>query len=545
MEAAAEKTVSPWRLILLLCLIQIGTSLDNMSLTVSLGAIALALDATIGELNVTNVVYPLAAGAMMLVFGAVGLFTGWKRLLQLGLLLLIAGEVVAVLSPNIMVLTYGARLLTGLGAGAAIPAVLALMTVLFEGSARTKAFGALGAAAGIAAIVAPLLSGAVIELLGWRWVFGMLAIPFAVALVGTREIDEPRLPRLDGGFDLVGALLAASAITLLLFGLMNLSTWGVFKAINAPVTIFGYSPAPAIIVLGLVLIERSLAFERRRERTGKPVIVPSAFLKPDVLSALALAGFYFGVNGALGFMIIIYLQVFQGMSAMGSGLVLAALALAMVLGSALIPRYFRKERHLKRFVTVALGFTIAMLVVMLIAMNRDIEQLWLAGVLPLGFLLGLFLGVAPTVVTSVVPQELGAQSSGVQGSARNIAQAIGTAVSGVTLSYAMTIIARAQTRHAADLTGHTRDVIEALPSVPVLSHNQLLDAAQAAGLAAEDVEKLEAISHAAQKDALTGVMIALILFTSLFWLAFQNLPDRLRTSSLQPGDTAPKQDPAH
>lgn len=540
-QAPVSDRPSPWRMILLLALVQVGTSLDNMSLTVSLGAIATGLGATVGELNVTNVVYPLAAGAMMLVFGAVGLFTGWKRLLQLGLVFLIAGEIVAIVSPNIAVLTYGARLLTGFGAGAAIPAVIALMTVLFRGTVRAKAFGVLGAASGIAAIVAPLLAGAIVELLGWRWVFGLLVLPFAVAFVGSREIEEPATDRPDGRFDLIGALLAAGAVTLILFGLMNLSTWGLFKAINAPFTLYGYSPAPALIVFGLILGERALAFERHRESRGRPVIIPSVFLKPDVLSSLGFTGFYFGVNGALGFLIVIYLQVFLGHSAMWTGLVMAGLALAVVLGSVAVPAWFRKERNLPGFVTIVMICTVTTQVVMLVGINQDLESLWLLGVMPLGFLLGLFLGIAPTIVTSVVPPAFGAQSAGIQGAARNICQAIGAPVAGVTLSYAMTFIAQAQAKHAAGLSSHAQDVVEAMPAIPVLSHAQLLDAAHAAGLSGADLDKLVQINHAAQKDALIGVMIALILFTSLFWLTFGNLPRRLRSSVPQADETPPQE----
>lgn len=518
------------KLVALLCLVQIGTSLDNMSLTNALGVIAVDLEASIAQLNVTNVIYPLVAGAAMLAFGAVGLFTGWTRLLQLGLILLIAGEILAMISPNVGVLTYVARVLAGLGAGAAIPAVIALMTVLFTGTARAKAFGALGASAGLAAVVAPILSGLVIETLGWRWVFFLLTIPFAVALIGSRLIREPKVKKLESGFDSFGAILLISSIVLILFGLMNLATWGAFKSLDAPFTLFGYSPAPLLIVAGILLAQRALAYETQREISGKPVIVPGAFLTPASLSSLGLTGAYFGINGALGFILIVYLQVFLGYSAITSGLVIASFAIASVSGSMFVPGYIAKGRDIRRFASLSMAATVAVQVIMLATVQADYHLLWIASILPLGFLLGLFLGLAPTVVASVVPKEMSAQSSGIQGTARNVAQAVGASIAGVTMSYTMTFIAKAQADHTEKLSAHTQDIIQALPSVPVLSHPQLVDAAIAASIPMAELASLEAVNHAALKDALTGVILALVILTCLFWLTLGQLPRSLSSS---------------
>jgi hypothetical protein len=54
--------------------------------------------------------------------------------------------------------------------------------------------------------------------------------------------------------DAVGVLLAATAIILISFGFNNLNGWGLGVArANAPFSLLGLSPAPVMIVVGVVL----------------------------------------------------------------------------------------------------------------------------------------------------------------------------------------------------------------------------------------------------------------------------------------------------
>jgi MFS family permease len=66
----------------------------------------------------------------------------------------------------------------GLGAAAALPAALAMIGSLFEpGRERTRALSLLAAMASVGVMTGLLLGGLVTELLGWRWVFLVMAPP--------------------------------------------------------------------------------------------------------------------------------------------------------------------------------------------------------------------------------------------------------------------------------------------------------------------------------------------------------------------------------
>ena len=70
--------------------------------------------------------------------------------------------------------------------------------------------------------------------------------------------------------DLVGVVLAAAAIILISFGFNNLNRWGLGLATpNAPFDLLGLSPAPIMIVVGIVLGQAFLMWTRRRQAAGK------------------------------------------------------------------------------------------------------------------------------------------------------------------------------------------------------------------------------------------------------------------------------------
>ena len=94
-------------------------------------------------------------------------------------------------------------LLGGLLAAAFAPAVMGLLTWLFDGDRRGRAVGAWASVNGIGQAAGPAMGGFVADAWGWRWVFVPL-VPVALAgLIGTlRHI--PAYPGTRMRFDLTG-----------------------------------------------------------------------------------------------------------------------------------------------------------------------------------------------------------------------------------------------------------------------------------------------------------------------------------------------------
>ena len=69
---------------------------------------------------------------------------------------------------------------------------------------------------------------------------------------------------------MVGVVLAAAAILLISFGFNNLNGWGLALATpEAPFSLLGLSPAPILIVVGIVLGQAFLMWTHRRQAAGK------------------------------------------------------------------------------------------------------------------------------------------------------------------------------------------------------------------------------------------------------------------------------------
>lgn len=157
----------------------------------------------------------------------------------------------------------GARILQGAGAGAIFPLATAAAGHLFEGHARARAIGVIGALSFLGMAAGPVVGAAVLSLEvpagtltapAWRWVF-YLPAPLAVLSGLYLWAAAPGWPRqrATGRLDLVGAALFTSGLALALVAL---------TVIGAPDV-----PDPALLALAAVtlLMLAILRFARARE----------------------------------------------------------------------------------------------------------------------------------------------------------------------------------------------------------------------------------------------------------------------------------------
>ncbi len=130
-----------------------GAAGDNGALSLSATALTQELHATTSEIQLANMVYPLVGGAFMIAGGLMGTIIGWKRTFRIGILLCAIGEIALAFAPNMTMFIWVGRVLVGFGASFMIPSVLGLIPLLYRGSNRMVAFGCIGAASGLSALL--------------------------------------------------------------------------------------------------------------------------------------------------------------------------------------------------------------------------------------------------------------------------------------------------------------------------------------------------------------------------------------------------------
>lgn len=188
--------------------------------------------------------YLLAYIATMPLAGRAGDRFGLPWLFSASLFLFAIGSLLAGAAQDLDQLV-AARVVQGIGAGAIVPLATAGASHLFEGAARARALGVVGALTFLGMALGPFAGAAVLETFelgsqltaagleeslafsvlvpSWRWIF-YLGAPLALLAIAYTWAAAPAWPRakVPGGLDLAGAALFTLALAALLLGLLGL-----------------------------------------------------------------------------------------------------------------------------------------------------------------------------------------------------------------------------------------------------------------------------------------------------------------------------------
>lgn len=217
-------------------------TLDGSAITVALPTIRDAFDSDMGVLQWTQVAYMLAAAAFAIPFGAVGDRIGRDRVLLAGLVLFVGGATVTALAPSMPVLIVG-RAVTGAGSAAITVLSLAILTSSFASARIPIVVGAWTAASSAASVIAPAISGLLVQTVGWRWMFAVSILPVLAVAAVVRRLPNPSSDEPTGHVDWLGA------------GLLTVATALIAGGLNASSSIGGLSKlAGALIAVGMAMV---------------------------------------------------------------------------------------------------------------------------------------------------------------------------------------------------------------------------------------------------------------------------------------------------
>ncbi|KTD84193.1 MFS transporter [Paenibacillus etheri] len=190
-----------------------------------------------------------------------------RRLLVIGLLTLGFAAVAGFFSTNFIFLLI-VRILQASGAGAVMSLSLVLFTRYVPQARRGKAMATIMSAVSLGLGLGPVAGGAIVEYLGWIWLFAVTAA--ILLLVPLFLILLPKEVPTRGSFDVLGGLLLGVGTT----GLLLFLTSGLWMA----------------LVDGLVAIA---LFVGRIRSTPDPFVMPALFRNRSylVLAAIGIASY--------------------------------------------------------------------------------------------------------------------------------------------------------------------------------------------------------------------------------------------------------------
>jgi EmrB/QacA subfamily drug resistance transporter len=286
--------------------------LDVTIVNVALPAIHDSLHASVSELQWTIDAYTLTIASLLLLSGSTGDRLGRRRIFQLGLTLFSLGSLLCALAPTIETL-IAARVLQAIGGSMLNPVALSIIRNVFDDPReRAGAIGVWGATVGISMALGPVVGGALVDSVGWRWVF-LVNVPVGVAAIILTALFVPESRAAHARrLDPVGQVLV-------IVGLASL-TYSIIEGNRAGWT------SPEIIGLfcvSLLSLGTLVFYELRR---FEPLLEIRFFGSAPFSGASAIAVCAFAMLGGFLFLNTLYLQDVRGLSPLDAGLYVLPMA---------------------------------------------------------------------------------------------------------------------------------------------------------------------------------------------------------------------------
>jgi MFS family permease len=207
------------------------------------------------------------------------------------------------------------RAISGVAISMCLPSAVSLITSSFPpGKKRNVGFACMGGGQTLGFSSGLSLGGLFVDTIGWRWSFHIGAILSAIilgialwALPRPRNLEPVTWNRLVTEVDWVGALLASVALSMCSYVLASITRN--ISAIARPANI-------ALLVMSAVTAVAFVFWVGRRERLGKPAIIPNSLWKNKLFSSVCINVFLvWGACNATETLASFYFQYVLGLTA--------------------------------------------------------------------------------------------------------------------------------------------------------------------------------------------------------------------------------------
>jgi MFS family permease len=524
MPDAQSEAHASWVPMIAIALGQMIMSFNVASLPVALGGMVKSFAVPPTTVATGIVAYSMLVAGFVMLGAKLAQRFGALQVFRFAVVLFCASQILMTFSPT-ATLMITAQALCGAAGAVIVPSLVALIAENYKGRQQATAVGALGSARAAAGVLAFVIGGILGTYIGWRPAFGILiAVSAIVFLLSFRLRSDHGRP--DVTIDMVGVALAAAAIILISFGFNNLNGWGLALATpNAPFSLLGLSPAPILIVVGVVLGQAFLMWTHKRQQTGRTPLLALEVIESSEERAAVYAMFsVVALEAALNFTVPLYIQIVQGRTPIATAIAMMPFNLTVFFAAMLIVRFYDRltPRQIGRY-----GFILC--TVALVWLAFVVRNDWSAGPVLIGLVLfGIGQGSLVTLVFNVLvtasPKELAGDVGSLRGTTQNLAAAVGTAVAGALMVGLLSAIALGGIAASPKLTPELQAQVD-LDSINFISNDRLQEIL--AGTTASPAQVAEAV-RVNTEARLRALKIGLLVMAGLAFLTIipaSRLPD--------------------
>ncbi len=410
----AQKYERRWWTLGVLSLSLLVIGLDNTILNIAIPTLQVDLDASAAELQWMVDSYVLVFAGLLLTMGTLGDRFGRGKAMSIGLVVFGLGSLAAAFTSTPVGL-ISARGVMGIGGALIMPATLSILTDVFPREERGRAIGIWAAVSGIGIGIGPVIGGLLLEYFWWGSVF-LVNVPVVIAalIAGYFLVPASRDPEATP-VDVPGAILSMVAISAFVFGIIE----GPARGWSDPLVVAGLV---ATVVFGtlFVVVER---------RSAHPMLNLDYFRNRRFsMGAAAVSIAFFSLFGVI-FLLTQYLQFVHGYSALEAGIRTAPVAVGIALGSAFAPR-FAERFGTTRVVSAGLVLLASVLGVFTTFGIETAYWVILVSLIAMAFGMGNVMAPSTDAVMGAVPVAKAGVASATNDVTRQVAGAIGVAVSG-------------------------------------------------------------------------------------------------------------------
>ena len=264
------------------------------------------------------VIIPLAAYLM-------GRFSTRKLFIG-GMTLFAAGSLVSAVAPVFPLLLLG-RVMQACATGFVMPMVFSVILLVIPRERRGSAMGIIGLVIGFAPTIGPSLSGVLVDTVGWRAIFVIVAIVATIIVACAAKMLKPYGEFRRSRFDLLSVVLSTCGLICLLYGLSSVSS-----STNLGLTV-------GLIVAGIALVG---LYAYRQLNLAEPMLRVDILKTANYRTVVIVIALFQAALIGMETVMPLYIQGVLGQSATVSGLTLLPGALIGAFTGMLAGRLFDK-----------------------------------------------------------------------------------------------------------------------------------------------------------------------------------------------------------
>ncbi|MBV6506872.1 MAG: Riboflavin transporter RibZ [Syntrophorhabdaceae bacterium] len=392
--------------------------LNLYTVNVSLPTISRAFNIGTSEASQIVTAYLVVITGTLILFGKLGDKLGFKDLFIIGYIVFILGSLLCGLSQGIYSL-IASRFLQGLGSSILLATSFAMIAQTIPREKLGWAFGINATATAIGVAAGAPLGGIIAGYFSWRLVFliniplGVIAIFFALRYLPSSNTPQSNAMTKSGGFDILGAILSFSALSVLLYVINE----GSKRGWTSP-TVLMFAVASVLLFICFVLWEKQCA---------NPLLDTGMLKSGGFVFALLATTMAYMLIAGNSFLLPFFLELVKGINSAQTGMVLLTYSLIYVFVSPYAGKLSDRTNPVRMCAIAMLSGAVNTFVFA--------YTMRLSGIVPvivflgwLGFSYVFFLSPINSLVMGLAPKGKEGAASGLLNTAINLSMVFGVAV---------------------------------------------------------------------------------------------------------------------